>query len=174
MSLLFNDSETFQKERPTSPTTVQLNAFYLKMAKEIIKERFSDDDEESIIEDLEGLYPFNDNGFEMAKDLERGNASYDIDVSFCEWLDGLASELRSIQTENVRAWVKAHNPQPKFEKGTKLLINERLCYKMDKGLTVYVNGGRPEEAVYWINTNPEVYGGTVLPYELVEKNCTIA
>lgn len=175
MSTLFNDSETFQKERPIDLTEKQKTEFYLAMATELISKGFSSDDDESVAEDLEELYPFNDNGFELAKELEgyRCKASYEIDTYFCEWLDGLYSSYKYVVDKNVKDWVKAHNPQPKFEKGTKLLITESLCHGMGKGLVIYINGGRPEEAVYWLNTDPEKYGGTILPYEKVEKDCVI-
>lgn len=175
MQTLFNDAEVFQKERPTKLTEKQEADFYSEQAKDLIKQGFSTDDEEDIIEDLKKLYPFHDNGFEMAKELDDygANASYDIDTNFCEWLDCLYSNYDNIMTKNVKDWVKAHNPQPKFEKGTKLLIVETLCHKMGKGLEVYVNGGRPEEAVYWISEDPKKNGGTVLAYERVEKCCII-
>jgi hypothetical protein len=174
MQTLFNDSEVFQKERPVKPTEQQLKKFYSEQAKEIIKQGFSDSDEEDIISDLESLYPFNDNGFEMAKDLERGNGYYEIDTSFCEWLDCLDSDFRQLNTDNVKAWVKAHNPQPKFNDGQKLLIVENLCHGMKKDMIVYVNYKREEEAVYIVDTDPTKRGGTILDYERVEKCCVVA
>lgn len=176
MQTLFNDAETFQKERPKELTEKQKADFYIARAKDLKKQGYSSSDIEDIAKDLENLWPFRDNGFEMAKELDgySSNARYDIDTAFCEWLDSLEWDYREIQTHNVKNWVKAHNPQPKFEKGTKLLIIEDLCYKMDKGLEVFVNGGRPEEAVYWISADPNEYGGTVLAYERVEKCCVVA
>ena len=176
MQTLFNDSETFQKERPTEPTEKQLEEFYLKMANEIKKEGFSDSSENAIVKDLQNLYPFNNNGFEMAKELESysAHAVYEIDTTFCEWLDSLCSEYNSIKTENAKAWVKAHNPQPKFEKGTKLLINKNICYKKDVGQTVFVTGINTEQAYYLIDEKENRQGGTVLAYERVEGCCSVA
>jgi len=176
MQTLFNDAEVFQKERPTELTEKQKADFYIEQAKDLKAQGVSTDDEKDIIEDLKKLYPFRDNGFEMAKELDGYGcqANYNIDTNFCEWLDCLYSNYNEIETQNIKDWVKAHNPQPKFQKGTKLLIVEKLCHKMDKGLEVYVNGGRPEEAVYWISEDPNKYGGTVLAYERVEKCCVVA
>jgi len=173
---LFSDSEVFQKERPTKLTDKQVDDFYLERAKDLIENGYSKDYVEDIIEDLKELYPFRDNGFEMANELKsyKMKACYEIDTQFCEWLDCLSFEYDQILTKNVIDWVKAHNPQPKFEKGTKLLITEHLCYGKPKGAIVYVTGGRKEEACYWIDENPNKDGGTVIEYELVEKCCVIA
>jgi hypothetical protein len=110
----------------------------------------------------------------MAKKLEHfmADAQYEITTWFCEWLEGLSHEYDTIKRNNVKAWVQAHNPQPKFEKGTKLIVNARLCYGMEAGTIVYINGGSPEEAVYWVDENPDRNGGTVLPYEKVEACCS--
>lgn len=172
---LFPSTEVFQKERPKQPTEKQKEDFYSRMAKEIIKDGFSTSDEEDIIEDLKMLHPFNDNGFEMAKDLDshRASASYDIDSSFCEWLDWLDIEYRKINEANVKEWVKAHNPQPKFENGTKLLINETICYGLTKGMEVYITGNNTERAYYTIDANPNKQGGTCIEYEITETKCSI-
>ncbi len=172
MNTLFNDSEVFQKERPQKPTAQQIEKFYYERAQEIIKEGFSDSDESDIITDLKNLFPFNDNGFEMAKDLERGNACYEIDTSFCEWLDGLHYSYSEINRRNVKDWVNAHNPKPKFQDGQKLLVVENLCHGIKKDMIVYINYKREEEAVYIVDQDPKRNGGTVLEYERVEKCCT--
>jgi len=174
MSTLFNDKDVFQKERPLQPTEQQLQKFYSEQAKEIIKQGFSDSDEESIIEDLKGLWPFNGNGFEMAKDLERGDAYYQIDVSFCEFLDSISYDFDAINRENEKAWVKAHDIKPAFPKGSKLLVKENICRGINAGMTVYVNGGSMDEGKYWIDENSERKGGTVLTFERVEKCCVLA
>lgn len=171
MNKLFEDSETFQKERPDSLTEEQLNNFCSEMAEGV---NCSTDDKSEIANDIKDLYPsfMYDNGYALAKRLEDyGSADYDIDTEFCEWLDGLDYAYRRRVTENVKEWVKAHNVQPKYENGTKLLIMEDLNRKLTKDKEVYITGGRPEEAVYWINEYPNAYGGTVLAYELVEQRC---
>lgn len=172
---LFEPHEYFQKERPTMPSENQLAQFYSKMAKEIIEEGFSSSDEDDIIEDLKGLSPFNGNGFEMAKELDGycKNASYDCNTSFCEWLDELSYELYKISQENTKLWVKANNPQPKFEVGDKLLIREFLCYGFGKDKIVYINTIHESEAYYCVDADKNKKGGTVLVYERVEKCCEL-
>lgn len=176
MNTLFNDSETFQKERPQKPTEKQVEEFYKKMAKEIKEEGFSQSNEDDIISDLRELYPFYDSGYEMAKRLEGWNvkANYQINASFIEWLENLDYEYRELNAKNIKEWVKAHNPQPLFTKGQKLLINEKLCYQKNAGSFVFVNGFSKDSACYLINENPNRQGGTVLAYELVEQRCSKA
>lgn len=176
MNRLFNDSEVFQKERPTKPTAEQLSVFFAKQAKEVKENGWSSSDEEDIIHDLKELHPFNNTGYEMAKMLEGSfyKADYKIDSSFIEWLEFLDSDYRSLNSENVRQWVKAHNPEPKFKDGQKLLIVEPLCPGMKKGMIVYVNYKREEEAMYVIGEYPNIKGGTLLEYERVEKCCVAA
>lgn len=175
MQTLFNDSEVFQKERPKTVTANQLDDFYKERAKEIISQGFSNSYEEDIIQDLQNLYPFNDNGYEMAKTLESicSSAEYNIDTNFCEFLDSLDYEYMQILSENVKAWVKAHDIKPKFEKGTKLLIKRTLCHRLIKDMEVYVNSDDRNDGNYLIDTNPKRNGGTVLAYELVESNCEL-
>jgi hypothetical protein len=183
MQTLFNDSEVFQKERPKTVTANQLDEFYKVRAKEIISQGFSDSDEEDIIQDLQNLYPFNDNGYEMARRLEvcPSASEYEFNTDFCEFLDSLDFEYRQILSENVKAWVKAHDIKPKFEKGTKLLIKRTLCHGLIKDMEVYVNSINSNQfhsddrndGNYCIDTNPKRNGGTVLAYELVESNCEL-
>jgi len=171
---LFNDSEVFQKERPTKPTDAQLDKFYYDSAKEIVNQGYSDSDLEDIVEDLKDLKPFNDSGFEMGKKLDRrSHASYDLSTMFLEHLEGLEWDYRQVNENNVKTWVKAHNIQPQFPKGTKLIVKESLHWKSKTGEELYITGGNPELAVYYVNANPNENGGTVLPYELVEARCSI-
>ena len=176
MSTLFNDAEVFQKERPTQLTQKQKDDFYSEQAKDLKAQGFSTDDEEDIIEDLKKLYPFNDNGFEMAKELDGYGcqATYDIDTNFCEWLDFLHHQYSQIETKNVKDWVKAHNVQPKFNDGQKLLIVEKICRGMEKDMIVYANYKREEEALYVVDADNTKRGGTLLSYERVEKCCVVA
>lgn len=173
--LLFNDSETFQKERPKKATAKQIEDFYIKMANEIQDENYSSSDEDDIIHDLKKLYPFTDSGFEMAKELDgySADADYDIDADFIQWLEDLRWKFIKLNEVNVKTWVKAHNPKPQFKKGTHLIINEKLCYGKIKGVSVYVNGFNEDTACYLVDEDIKRNGGTVLPYELVEKKCSV-
>lgn len=171
MDTLFNTDEFFQKERPTEPTKSQIDAFYDKMASEMIDSGFTTNDKEDIIEDLKDLY-MGDSGFEMAKDLY-DNSGYEVDSELVAWLENLPWKYRDLKNSNVREWVKCHNPQPIFERGQKLIANKELCYKKNKGIIVYVTGFKEDVASYLISEDPSTNGGTVLAYELVEERCTV-
>jgi len=175
MDKLFDDTQLVQKERPTKITTQQEEQLFIDLAKECIKNQYSSDDEETIIEDLKNLSS-NDSGFEKAKYLyDSGDAEYDFSGDFIDWLETIDLNGRNILKENVKTWVKAHKPQPKLEKGTKLIINESLGFRKDlkKYCIVYVTGINMEEAYYTISDNKEKYGGCCLAFEKVELNCTV-
>ena len=176
MEKLFDDTLLIQKERPTQITAQQEEKMYLDLAKDCIKQQYSSDDEETIAEDLKEL-SFNDSGFEKAKDLEdNGNASYEFNGDFIDWLDWIDHKRSEILSENVKLWVKAHNPQPKLEKGTKLKITGHLSYQKDlkTDCIVYITGVKLEEANYYIHPNSENNGGYVLAFEKVELNCEVS
>lgn len=75
--------------------------------------------------DVADIY-INDSGYEIAKKLERGLASYKIDTAFIEYLDQFSYHKGEILRANVEAWVKAHNPQPKFSKKRYLTTKRKL------------------------------------------------
>jgi hypothetical protein len=176
MEKLFDDALFIQKERPNKITEQQEQKMFLDLAKECIENQYSSDDEETIAEDLKEL-SVNDNGFEKAKDLQdNGDASYKFDGDFIDWLDGMDYKKIEILRENVKLWVKAHNPQPKLKKGTKLKIVESLSYSKDliKDCLVYVTGINMEQAYYTISHDKEKQGGYVLDFEKVESKCEIS
>lgn len=176
MEKLFDDTLLIQKERPTQITKQQEEKMFVDLAKECIKYQYSDDDEETITGDLKKL-SINDSGFEKAKDLENdGNASYQFDGDFIDWLDGMDYKRSEILTDNVKLWVKAHNPQPKLQKGTKLKIAESLSFSKDlrKDCIIYVTGINMEQAYYTISQDKEKKGGYVLAFEKVEFNCDVS
>ena len=173
MEKLFSDSETFTNERPTKITAAQEQEFYKEIAEEIIDNNWSESDVEDIAEDISNL-SLHENGYELAKDLENGsrnNAYYDIDVEFCEFLDNISWKKSDILRKNVKDWVAAHNPQPKFAEGQKLIVEIDLNREKKKGAIVFVNGFNEKEAYYLIDENPEFKGGTIITYEKVEANC---
>lgn len=94
-TLLFKDSETFIKERPTKLSEKQEAEIWQKLAKEVIDNGWSDDDIDTIIEDLQNLSMYY-SGYEMAKDLEgfSSNGNYDIDTSFTKILNDAVSLLK--------------------------------------------------------------------------------
>jgi hypothetical protein len=176
MEKLFDDTLFVQKERPTKITEQQEEKMFLNLAKECIKNQYSSDDEETIAEDLSNL-SVNDNGFEKAKALDdNGNADYSFDGDFIDWLDWIDNKRSDILKENVKLWVKAHNPQPKLETHTKLKIVESLSYSKDlrKDCVVYITGINMEQAYYTISDDKEKKGGYVLAFEKVESNCEVS
>lgn len=174
---LFPDSETFTKDRPLKITDEQKKAFLTQIAREIIKNRYSTDSLEEISEDMFNVVNFNDSGYEIAKDLDNdGQATYDIDSQFIEFLEGLSWRKDDILKGNVKAWVKAHNIRPSYNKGQQLTINIKLNHlkTFAAGEVVYINGVQPETATYLVDTDPKKNGGTVIPFERVETNCVIS
>jgi len=171
---LFNDSEVYQKERPKNITKEQEDDFYQDMAEQIIDNHWSKSPIENIIHDLSEV-SISDSGYEIAKSLEgyRMKGSYDIDSSFIEFLEGLDYEKRLILRNNVKDWVKAHNPKPKFKKGDKLLVVESIFYEMKKDSIIYITGNKEDEAVYYAHKNKDNNGGYILDYEEVENKCQL-
>lgn len=171
MSKLFDDSELFQKERPTKITEQQKATYCAEVAKEIKERGWSDSDTESIVNDLLTINP-NDNGYEIAKDLEFDkDASYDIDSDFVSFLDDFGNGISDILAKNIEEWVAAHKLIPEFSKGQRLLIETSLNLQMKKGGIVFVTGISEKRACYWIDENENRKGGSVIPYEKVEKCC---
>lgn len=172
MDKLFSDSETFTKVRPTKITEQQEQDFFKSFAQQIIDNNWSDSDLDDVIEDVSTISS-NDNGYEIAKHLEDSyrKASYEIDVDFVEFLDSFGHEKSSILEKNIKEWVEAHNPQPKFKKGQKLVVQEDLNYFKKKGAIVYVTGFQEKYANYLIDENIYKNGGTIIPYEKIENNC---
>ena len=169
MEKLFDDGPFMQKERPKDLTSKQKEDFYRDKAKEIIKDGVSDDDLETIIEDLKKLSQYDD-GYELAKKLERiGEASYDIDTSFVEWLDWMFHSYREIQRKNERDWVKAHNIKPKLEIGVPYQLKENLDRDYLKEQTIYIIRYYELEGEYVINTKKDANGGRVIHFEIVEE-----
>jgi len=173
MEKLFDDTLFIQKERPTQITKQQEEKMWLDLAKECIKNQYSDGDEETIAEDLKEL-SIHDSGFEKAKDLEQnGNADYEFEGDFIDWLDGIDWKRGAILRENTKLWVKAHNPQPKFQLGQKLIIEKELNREKHVGDIVYINGVNTEDAYYLVDKDKNRKGGTVIVFEKIEENCSI-
>jgi hypothetical protein len=172
MEKLFSDSETLSKHRPTKITSEQEQEYYKKIAEDIINEKWSDSDLEDIISDISEI-SIHDSGYEIAKDLEsyNKNASYNIDTDFITYLDDIGYDKHRILVKNVEAWVMAHNPQPKFNIGQKLIIKEKISFKLEKGSIVFVNGYVEKRACYYIHANNKKTLGIIIPYETVESDC---
>jgi ribosomal protein L14 len=170
MQKLFSDTETFTKERPTKITESQKENLFKEIAQEIIDNDWSPDVIDSIKEDISDLFPFYDNGYEMAKRLEgfSSKAHYNIDTEFIEFLDGISYKTYTLLEDNVKQWVKAHNPQPKLRQGQKLIITKQLNHQKKDGEIIYINGINTETACYYVDKDPNRKGGTVIAFEKVE------
>ena len=173
-TLLFKDSETFIKERPTKLSEKQEIEIWQNLAKEVVGNGWSDDDIDTIIEDLQGL-SMSDSGYEMAKDLEHfsANGNYYIDTSFIEWLDMLDSDFDDAIRENVKRWVKAHNIKPKYEIGTQLVVKEHFTRspELQVGRVIFVNGYYENEAKYCVSNEKESKRNILVVYEEIEQCC---
>ena len=172
MEKLFDDTLFVQKDRPKKITAKQEEQMYLELANECIKYGYSNDDDDIIVNDFKQLRN-NDSGFEKAKYLENyGLATYEFNGDFIDFLDSIESKEKNILKENVKLWVKAHNPQPKLEKGMKMLIVDSLniiTKELRKGSVIYVTGINMEQAYYTISGKKEKKGGYVFAFEEVES-----
>jgi hypothetical protein len=173
MKTLFTDSETFTKHRPTKATEAQLQAFYHEIAEEIISEGWAEDDMEAVMHDVVNISSY-DSGYEIAKSLEGfySKGHYDIDTEFIEFLDNFSWRKQDLLEANVRTWVIAHNPQPKFQQGQALMPSNSTNRSLPNGKVVYVTGFREDRACYLIHEDKEMKGGIVIAYEEVEACCT--
>ena len=172
MEKLFDDSLFIQKLRPTSITEAQEEELYLRLAKEIVKFGYSEDSIEEIVDDLKELCE-GSSGFEMAVILDKTGGNYTFSGDFINFLDSMFMKRSSILRENVVLWVQAHNPKPKFIKGTKLKVNKTLNSKIVENDIVYVTGLNHEQAYYTLDENPNRQGGTIIIYEKAEECCEV-
>lgn len=169
MEKLFNDSETFTNVRPVKLTPEQFSDFVKEQAIQIKKDGFSRSDVEDIQEDLRRI-DFPDSGYETAKQLEQnGGANYRFDAMFIEHLECLQNDYETAIENNVKAWVKAHNIQPKYKTGSELKSLSRLYFGCNANDPVFITGYDPKLAVYYLNQDRNGNGGVVLPYEKVDK-----
>jgi hypothetical protein len=172
MEKLFPDSEVMLNQRPTQITKEQQENYFKEVAEEIIQNEWSSSSIERIIHDLSEISS-SDSGYEIAKKLEgySSKASYEIDTEFIEFLDDFDSNRDDILRENVKDWVKAFNPKPKFDKGQKLIVKIPLFRSNKKDSIIYVTGFDKGEANYLVHEDKEHGGGYVIAYEKVENNC---
>jgi hypothetical protein len=169
MKKLFNDDEFFVKERPAKLTKNQEEKIYKEMAQEVIDGGWSRSDIDDVVEDLSEL-SLSDNGFEMAKDLD-DTGSYNIDTAFCEWLEGIENKIGYLIEKNVKEWVKTRDIKPQFTGRDKLKVLTDFSYKFKTGETIYITNIYADKALYVIHHNQDYQGGTLIPFEEVEKCC---
>lgn len=164
METLFNDMETFTKERPLKPTAKQEEAYWITKALEVLDEGWSDSEIDVVVSDLKSLSRC-DNGYERAKSLEMwsANGSYEIDMEFVAWLDDIYTDYDQLVEENQKAWVKAHGIEPVFKQGIILRCAKELRGSFRIGDTAFVHGINRETGKYSIGKN--LSGGYLIDYE---------
>lgn len=174
-NLLFNDSEVFQKERPTGLTDAQKQELLLNLANGIIADGFSTNDPDEIVQDLAQLYPFNDEGFDLANELKEmfgRQASYNFSTLFCEHLDFFNSEVHDVYCKNVKEWVCAHKPVLKFAVGSELIVTDpALGRRYKNGDILYVNEIREDMAQYCVSSVKNDTTNMIFDCERLESAC---
>lgn len=170
---LFKDSEVFMKQRPEEITKEQEDQIWEDLAQEVIDNKWSKNDIEDIVDDLQDLSK-SDSGYEMAKYLEDwGGAVYDIKTSFIEWLDNLDYKFYQAKRDNVREWVKAHDVKPKIQIGTQFTVKEFISRwpELKVGKVIFINGLDERQAQYLVSNDKDSPENILVNYEIIEKGC---
>lgn len=177
MESIFNDSEVFIKSRPNTLNETQKQEIYKRLAQEILDNGWSDSEINDIISDLSKLSRY-DSGYELAKRLEsfHSKADYDIDTEFIEWLDLFCCAFDNAIDANVRQWVKAHQIEPNYLKGSRLIVFNQFSRSPELacGNTIYINGHDKDRGKYLVNTIKGSNSNLVVDYELIESNCNVS
>jgi len=100
---------------------------------------------DSWVDILRGVH-LNENGFEIAKDLDRAYRVTGIDAELVEILDGASSHLWSAHRDAVQAWAAAEGVKPT------LAIGQRIECRYGRGV---INGIDEEIAVYLLKPDGE-------------------
>jgi len=172
--MIFKEKEVFQKERPKGLTDLQRQNLTKKLAAEIIDNGWSDSDISDILLDLDFL-PEWESGFELAKELDRNISAgrYKVDAEFIEWLDTFGFRFAETKLKNLKAWVAAHNIKPKFVKGQKLKIINKMPFFLGFFDTIYINYVDKKRAMYYVGAALGNYLNASYNFEDVENNCEI-
>jgi hypothetical protein len=80
--------------------------------------RWAGDSPESAAEDIADVFRRGMDGYEIARDLEKYQDWFDLDLQIAEELDGVDSVVREWMHKARSDWVKAWNIQPPFPIGT--------------------------------------------------------
>jgi len=173
MKKLFDDKETFQKERPSCLPNSHFKKLCDKLAKDIVANQYHSDWEE-VSENLQEHADFSDDGYENAKLLEDNcSYGYTFNSSFVEHLDSLGYERDNAIEKLVKEWVQAHNPKPKYNKGDKLRLDSKLSHRKDAPIEMYITGIKESTAKYLMHEEKDYKGGYVYNYERVEEITTL-
>ena len=169
MTTLFNDSEVFQKERPTFLPNAYFKKFCGDLAQELIDTKLCLFSKDRIRNDLEDL-DFNDGGYGMAKELEQ--QGWNITTILVEYLDGFSSAYSDEKDKMVKEWVKAYNIKPTFKEKQRIVLTEHVS-RFPSGTTLYINGIMYETAKYIVDINQKFKCGIVIPFEKLESKCEL-
>jgi len=176
MERLFSDSEVFKKGRPNTITNEQKKQLIRSIANDILSYDYSKSDIDEIEDDMDMIFPFNQTGFELAKELDSylANAEYDFTIDFIDFLGHLSFRVDDVKEENVKLWVKAHDIKPKFEDKSKLRVKDSMIgTRFREGDEIFINYHYPETAVYVVDKDPDKKGGTLIAYEKIELYCEL-
>ena len=167
MDKLFEDKETFQKERPKHLPKSYFDHLCNRLANDYIDSFNVNKNIKDVIEDFKNL-DFSDGGYEMAKNLEEKD--YYIDLIRVEHLDFFAQEYDSVLRDLVKQWVDAHNITPKYKEGDKVVVKSSFSRIKKKDMELYVTRVYKDKAQYVVSDEKEHPGGFVYNYELLEAH----
>lgn len=113
---------------------------------------------------------FNDNGFEIAKQLE----DLHPDLELVESLDSFGSwDFDEILNGYIKKWVLENNPSNKFNVGDKIKCNSIVNSAIRGGKEYFITGINKELANYYVHEEKDRNGGYVLPYEKIDECCIL-
>jgi hypothetical protein len=164
---LFDDKETFQKERPLCLPNSHFRTLCERLAKEIVSERFHKDVKQ-VTHDLELKVNFSENGYEIARSLDDDSVGYTINSMFVEHLDSLGYERDNALEELVKQWVEAHKPTPKYKVGDKIILTSNASFTNKKDKVMYINKIKKDTAQYAVHEDPNYGGGYMYAYEKLD------
>jgi hypothetical protein len=103
----------------------------------------------------------NDNGFEIAKDLDRYSRIDGIDAELVEILDGASSHHWSAHRSAIKAWVAADDVRPIFSVGDRIDTRHGVgrINRIDEEIAIYLFAPDSDGADYGST------GGIHIPYE---------
>lgn len=174
--LPFEEKHVFITKRPDFITKKQEDKLYSNLANEIFLNDWCDSNEdiEEVINDLKNLN-FDENGYYNAKQLEsNGEAWYNIDSEFVNFLDNIQYLIDDLKTKNVEEWVKIHDIKPKLNLNDKLKVINKIPKTINifPGDTIYINNIVYSQAIYLISKEKNNNRNFLVNFEDLENNIT--
>jgi len=121
-----------------------------KHAEEIARQ-IKDIDAEALAEDLVEHYRSYQNGYDLAKDLER--EGYEIDVEFVNLLDDFDYAVGSAQRDAEKEWVQKVGFTPEFKVGDHVDMGK--AYGKNNERYGFVSEIKMESAEYYVKSNSD-------------------